>query len=131
MTLRFSQYKTGQFDYDAESGRYLVSQYGAAYTDGNTGEQVGVTNLLVLETSIYVISGDTAGRLSVKLTRQRRGHLLLRRKGRAHHLEQGGTEQSSGLSPGRRHAAGAGEGDELRVHYVSPYQYLELYRMTH
>ena len=49
-------------------GRYLVSQYGAAYTDGNTGEQVGVTNLLVLETSIYVISGDTAGRLSVKLT---------------------------------------------------------------
>lgn len=68
VTLRFSQYKTGQFDYDAESGRYLVSQYGAAYTDGNTGEQVGVTNLLVLETSIYVISGDTAGRLSVKLT---------------------------------------------------------------
>lgn len=66
--VRFSAYKTGTFDYDAESGKYLVGQYGGAYTDGSTGEQVAITNLLVLETGISVISGDTEGRLNVRLT---------------------------------------------------------------
>lgn len=67
VTLHFSNYKTGKFDYDAASKLYLISQYGDKYVDGNTGTQVGVTNLLVLETAISVISGDTAGRLTVKL----------------------------------------------------------------
>ncbi len=73
VTLRYTSYKTGLFDYDAESGLYLVSQYGSAYTDGNTGEQIGVTNVLVLETAISQISGDTAGRLRVKTTGQGEG----------------------------------------------------------
>lgn len=64
----FSAYKTGTFDYDAGTGKYLVGQYGAEYVDGATGEQVAVTNLLVLETNISVISGDTEGRLTVRLT---------------------------------------------------------------
>lgn len=68
VTLKFSAYKTGTFDYDAETKKYMVGQYGGAYIDGSTGEQVGVTNVLVLETSISDISGDTAGRISVKLT---------------------------------------------------------------
>jgi len=68
ISLKYSYYKTGTFDYDSTSGKYLVGQYGGSYTDGSTGEQVCVTNVLVLETSIYVISGDTAGRLNVKLT---------------------------------------------------------------
>jgi hypothetical protein len=68
VSVKFSNYKTGLFDYDADTGLYMVSQYGSAYTDGNTGEQVGVTNVLILETSISVISGDSYGRLSVKLT---------------------------------------------------------------
>ncbi len=66
--VRFSAYKTGTFDYDAESGKYLAGQYGKEYVDGGTGEQVAVTNLLVLETGISVISGDTEGRLNVRLT---------------------------------------------------------------
>ena len=66
--MRYSNYKTATFDYDAASRTYLVGQYGGAYLDGNTGEQVGVTNVLALETSISVIPGDTAGRLSVRLT---------------------------------------------------------------
>lgn len=73
VSLRFSDYKTGTFDYDAETGRYLVGQYGAEYMDGDTGEQVSVTNLLVLETSISVISGDTEGRLNVRLTGEGEG----------------------------------------------------------
>ena len=62
VSMRFSQYKTAVFDYDAASGKYLVSQFGEAYIDGNTGEQVGVTNVLALKTRIRLISGDTAGR---------------------------------------------------------------------
>lgn len=73
VTLRFSPYKTGTFDYDAGSGKYLVGQYGSDYVDGNTGEQVGITNLLVLETGITVIPGDTEGRLRVTLTGSGRG----------------------------------------------------------
>ena len=68
ITVKYSYYKTAAFTYDSATGKYLVGQYGKAYVDGNTGEQVGVTNVLILETSIGVISGDTAGRLSVKLT---------------------------------------------------------------
>lgn len=73
VTLRFSAYKTGTFDYNAESGKYMVGQYGADYVDGNTGGQVSVTNLLVLETGITVIPGDMEGRLSVTLTGSGKG----------------------------------------------------------
>ena len=73
VTLRFSNYKTGVFTYDAASRTYLVEQYVGPYADGTTGEQVGVSNLLVLETSISVIPGDTEGRLSVKLTGSGKG----------------------------------------------------------
>ena len=73
VTVKFSNYKTGTFDYDAETGLYLVSQYGKAHTDGNTGEQLGVTNLLVLETAISIISGDTEGRLNVRMTGSGKG----------------------------------------------------------
>lgn len=73
VTLKFSSYKTGTFDYDAASGKYMVGQYGTEYVDGNTGEQVGVTNVMVLETAVSVISGDTAGRLTVKLTGSGKG----------------------------------------------------------
>lgn len=66
--LYFTSYKTGIFDYDPETGLYMVGEYGAAYIDGNTGEQVGVTNVLVLETDINIISGDTDGRLNVRMT---------------------------------------------------------------
>lgn len=68
VAVRFSAYKTGTFDYNAESGKYLAGQYGKEYVDGDTGEQVAVTNLLVLETGISVISGDAEGRLNVRLT---------------------------------------------------------------
>ena len=68
ITLRYTQYKTGIFDYDAETKRYLVSEYGQAYKDGNTGEQIGVTNVLILETDIHAIAGDSAGRIRVRTT---------------------------------------------------------------
>lgn len=69
--VRFSNYKTGTFDYDAASGRYLVGQYGEAHVDGSTGDQVSAVNVLVLKTSMVVL--DEEGRLRVKTTGEGEG----------------------------------------------------------
>lgn len=66
VSVKFSNYKTGLFDYDAAAGVYRISQYGGAYVDGDTGDQVSAVNVLVLKTSMQVL--DSEGRLSVKLT---------------------------------------------------------------
>lgn len=69
--LKFTTHKTGIFEYDAETKLYRVTQDQegpAAYIDGNTGEQVAVTNVLMLETDINVIPGDKEGRLKVRMT---------------------------------------------------------------
>ena len=79
--LYFTKYKTGLYDYDPQTGLYMVSQYGSAYTDGNTGEQVGVTNVLVLETAISVIPGDSEGRLTVQMTGTGKGMYFCGGKG--------------------------------------------------
>jgi len=71
VTVRFSDYKTGVFDYSAETGTYLVSQYGKPYEDGNSGDQVAVTNLIVFSIPMKVL--DSEGRLSVKLTGEGEG----------------------------------------------------------
>ena len=68
VTVPFSNYKTGVFTYDAQMGKYLVSQYQKPYVDGNDGSQVAVTNVLILKTDCHVIPGDDAGRLAVDLT---------------------------------------------------------------
>lgn len=68
IVVPFSDYKTGVFTYDDASGKYLVEEFGSAYVDGNTGEQVAVTNVLILKTDCAVIKGDTAGRITVDLS---------------------------------------------------------------
>lgn len=64
----FSDYKTGVFTYDKTLGKYRVEEFGSPYVDGNTGEQVSVTNVLVLKTDCSEIPGDDAGRISVDLS---------------------------------------------------------------
>ena len=76
LTVPFSNYKTGVFQYDAESGLYMVEEYGKAYVDANTGEQVGVKNVLVLYTDVNAVKGDTAGRLTIRTTGEGKGILL-------------------------------------------------------
>lgn len=66
ISVRFSNYKTGTFTYDPETGLYMIGQYGDAYIDGNTGEQVGVTNLLILRTTVYN-SGDEDGHMVIDI----------------------------------------------------------------
>ncbi|MCD7733544.1 MAG: DUF3048 domain-containing protein [Clostridiales bacterium] len=68
ITVPFSGYKTGEFTYDSASGKYLVSEYGSAYVDGATGEQVSVTNVIIIMTNISTIEGDSKGRISVTMT---------------------------------------------------------------
>ena len=69
--VRFSGYKTGTFDYDAATGKYLVGQYGEEHVDGSTGSQVSATNVLVLKTSTTVL--DDVGRLRVQTTGEGEG----------------------------------------------------------
>ena len=68
VTIRYSNYKTGVFRYDAGSRNYLVEEYGAPYVDANNGEQVEVRNVLIVQTDVNPIKGDSAGRLTVRLT---------------------------------------------------------------
>lgn len=69
--VRFSSYKTGTFDYDAATGKYLVGQYGKEHVDGATGDQVSAVNVLVLKTSTAVL--DNVGRLRVNTTGEGEG----------------------------------------------------------
>lgn len=80
LSVPFSTYKTGYFTYDEQSGQYAISQHingkDRDYVDGNTGEPVLVSNVLVLYTDISVIAGDSAGRMSVRTTGTGDGLLL-------------------------------------------------------
>ena len=67
ITVSFSGVKTGVFRYDADSGLYQVEQGSNPYIDGNTGEQIAVTNVLVLRTDI-TDSGDSYGHMGVTLS---------------------------------------------------------------
>jgi len=66
ITVPFSDYKTGVFNYDEETGLYMVEEYGQPYIDGNDGSQVSVTNVITLQISCYN-SGDSYGHMVVTL----------------------------------------------------------------
>ena len=68
ITANFASSNQTRFEYDAETQKYLVFDYGIKYVDGNTDEQVGVKNVLFLFTDISRISGDSAGRMKVRTT---------------------------------------------------------------
>jgi len=72
ISVKYSYYKTGSFTFDPQSETYLVSQLvdkqSGPYVDGSNDQQVAVTNVLVLHTDVNQIKGDTAGRLTVRLT---------------------------------------------------------------
>ena len=67
ITIPFSNYKTGVFTYDSQTGLYLAEEYGEPYVDGNTGEQVGVTNVVVIKTACRN-TGDKYGHITVDLS---------------------------------------------------------------
>jgi hypothetical protein len=68
ISIRYSSYKTGLFTYDPETKRYACAQYDAPYIDGQDETQVSVVNVLVLRAAVSQIKGDSAGRLTTRLT---------------------------------------------------------------
>lgn len=74
VTLKYSDYKTGVFEYDEKSGLYAVCEYGKPYVDGEDGSQVSVKNVLVLLAGVSSVKGDTAGRLRIDLVGSGKGY---------------------------------------------------------
>ena len=72
ISVEFSYYKTGKFTYDPGTKAYRVEQHidkhDLPYVDGTDNTQVEVTNVLVLQTDVNLIKGDSAGRQTVRLT---------------------------------------------------------------
>ena len=52
LNVNFSGYKSTSFTYSEESEKYLVSQFDSAYMDEAAGQQVAVTNVIVILTDI-------------------------------------------------------------------------------
>lgn len=67
VSITFSSYKTGVFEFNEEDKLYYVSQYGKPLTDGEDSAQLTVKNVLVLYANVSQIPGDTAGRLKTEL----------------------------------------------------------------
>lgn len=78
VTLKFSGYITVNFDYDAASGKYLRSQYGEPHIDSSSGEQIAVTNVIVIQTSVTPIPGDDSQRLDIKTNGTGGGYYISR-----------------------------------------------------
>jgi hypothetical protein len=75
LTVDFSDYKDTVFAYNQADGRYYVSQFGDDYQDGNSGKQVSMKNVLVLETACTA-SGDSYGHIAVNLVGSGSGYYL-------------------------------------------------------
>lgn len=86
LTVPFSTYKTGYFTY--EDGKYTARQTldgtDIPWVDGQTGEAVEVSNVLVLYTDVSLVKGDEAGRMNVRTTGTGTGLLL--RDGRVYEI---------------------------------------------
>ncbi len=73
LTLPYSNYKTGVFTYNSDTGLYEVSQHDEPFVDGENGEQLAVTNVIILVTKTGAISGDEKNRISVQMTGEGEG----------------------------------------------------------
>ena len=67
VTVHMNSKKVTLFDYDSASKKYLISEHGDKFIDGNTGEQVSVKNVLVLHTK-YRRGPDGGGTLLADMT---------------------------------------------------------------
>ncbi len=81
-------YPNGQasFQYDAGSGRYLRSMSGAVHTDGNSGSQLAVENVIlqVVPHQATDIVEDSLGSTSIRLNLFGSGDVIVFRDGRAY-----------------------------------------------
>ena len=71
ITVPFSGYKNTVFTYDDTTGKYDVNMFDSAYIDEQNGEQVSVTNVLILNTEIYTKANS---RMSIAITGSGEGY---------------------------------------------------------
>lgn len=76
VTLDYSTYQTGWFDYDADSKQYLRSQFDAPQIDVETGEQLAFDNVIIQMVKVWNIPGDTAGRLDMETIGEGSGYYI-------------------------------------------------------
>lgn len=76
VSVKFSDYKTSSFAYDAETNLYKVSQFKREFPDGGTGDTVTAANILILKVPVAAVPGDTAGRLDVNLVGSGSGYYV-------------------------------------------------------
>src|SRR5699024_4902460 len=62
-----------RFVYNENTGKYGVEEYGAAYIDGNTQQQVEVTNVVIIKTACRN-TGDYLGHITVDLSSGGKGY---------------------------------------------------------
>jgi len=72
--VSLSNSKTTSFAYDAAEGLYRISQYGGKMTDSVTGEQLAVSNVVVLQTTLKTL--DSYGRMAVTSTGSGSGYVF-------------------------------------------------------
>lgn len=72
--VNFAGAKKTDFTYDPATALYSGAQYGSAYIDGNTGNTMTFTNLMVLKADTKTI--DSYGRLDVNLTGSGSGYFV-------------------------------------------------------
>ncbi|MCL2351197.1 MAG: DUF3048 domain-containing protein, partial [Firmicutes bacterium] len=78
ITVPFSGGYSASFEYDPETRLYSDFCDTGERLDGNTGEQLAFTNILIQQTAITAIAGDAAGRRDVKLIGSGKGFLATR-----------------------------------------------------
>lgn len=87
INVSFSGYKGTTFDYDSESGKYLVSEFDAPYMDEQAGKQVSVENVLIIQTRIEPLN-DRKGRVAIYLTGEGDGYFACNGKMTKVHWEK-------------------------------------------
>lgn len=73
ISVVFSNYKTGTYTYDSESGLYRIGQYGTSHVDALYDAQLAFKNIFVIHMQSSLIKGDTAGRLQFTTTGSGKG----------------------------------------------------------
>lgn len=73
INVQMSGYKSTGFEYDAETNTYAVSEFDSAYMDAAAGEQVHVTNAIVILTDVTELN-DAKHHVDVKIVGRGNGY---------------------------------------------------------
>jgi len=75
ISVPFSNDYQESFTYDPATGLYANDNDAGKHIDDNTGDQLTFTNILIQQTTITAIAGDTAGRRDVQMIGSGKGYL--------------------------------------------------------